>query len=325
MFMSINKLFLSVLGLFVFAQASQAQRFRLFSQEVRDLSPSVVYDFLERYLYEIDSLQTRGEYIDLRLRDDKVFFRTGSASTAKRLTPDMSFSVSKTDDKFYEVVWSDTLGNAVLDMAFPMQYELLLGKSKAAVEKEFKDELLAILDSVVVRSPATSLVPTEDGCQMSEPQTHYYVESMNDATYYSSQAGKLLPVFSGSDKWHSAANLFQGVIQQIGTRRLYIEQNLYGFQKMQYTVSLTQWLRYCHKMQMTVYFAVEEEREDGLKCLLIAQNKDLGFNHMLSIILPDDFVTNQNCTVKATLNAYIPTQNIKNLYQQYVDKPKKKI
>lgn len=314
-----------MLGLFVFAQASLAQRFTLFSQEVRDLSPSVVYDFLERYLYEIDSLQTRGEYIDLRLRDDKVFFRVGSASTAKRLTPNMSFSVSKTDDKFYEVVWSDSFGNAVLDMAFPMQYELLLGKPKVTIEKEFKEELLAVKDSVFVHPFASNLVQAEDSCLMSVPQTHYYVESMNDATYYSSRKGSIRPVFTESDKWHSAANLFQGVIQQLGARRLYIEQNLYGFQKMQYTVSLAQWLRYCHKMQMTVYFAVEEEREDGLKCLLIAQNKDLGFNHMLSIILPDDFVANQNCTVKATLNAYIPTQNIKNLYQQYVDKPKKKI
>lgn len=323
--MFMNRILLFVFGLFASMQASQAQRFMLFSQEVRDLSPSVVYDFLERYLFEVDSLQSRGENIDLRLHDDKVFFRVGSASTAKRLTPDMTFSVSKTDDKFYEVLWTDTLGNAVLDVAFPMQYELLLGKPKVAIEKEFKDELLAIKDSVIVRPFASNLVAAEDSCQMSEPQTHYYVESMNDATYYSSRTGTMLPVFSGSDKWHSAANLFQGVIEQIGARRLFVEQNLYGFQKTHYTISLAQWIRYCHQMQMTVYFAIEEEREDGLKCLLIAQNKDLGFNHMLSIIMPDDFVSNQNCTIKATLNAYIPTQNIKNLYQQYVDKPKKKI
>ena len=39
----------------------------------------------------------------------------------------------------------------------------------------------------------------------------------------------------------------------------------------------------------------------------------------------DDFITNKNCVIKATLNAYVPTQNVAELYKQYVEKPKKKI
>lgn len=76
---------------------------------------------------------------------------------------------------------------------------------------------------------------------------------------------------------------------------------------------------------MTTYVAVEEERKDGLKLLLIAQCRDLGFNHMLSIIVPWNFVDNRKSVLKAQLNAYIPTNNVKDLYQQYKQKPKKKI
>lgn len=325
--MAYRKILLSLCGLFALWQTSYAQRYKLFSQQTRESFPSVVYDFLERYLFEIDSLQTQGESVSQRLIDDKVFFRVGSTDAARKITEDIPFSVSKTDDRFYEVCWTDTSGNVLLDIAFPMQYELLLGKPKVDIEKDFKSVLLSC-DSIFRIPPVPSeLQATEDSCQMSEPHTHYYVESMNDATYYSptQSSEKMAAVFSDSDKWHSAANLFQGVIQQVDDRKLFIEQNLYGFKKMQYTVTLGQWLCYCQRMQMTVYFAIEEEREDGLKALLIAQNKDLAFNHMLSLIIPDDFVTKQNCIIKATLNAYIPTQNVKNLYQQYVAKPKKKI
>ena len=78
-------------------------------------------------------------------------------------------------------------------------------------------------------------------------------------------------------------------------------------------------------MKMNLYFAIEEEREDVLKALLIAQNPDLGFNHMLSFIIPNNFVNDKKTVFKVVLNAYIPTQNVKDLYQQYVDKPKKRI
>lgn len=325
--MSSSRYLLTVFCLLALAQSGRAQRFQLFSQEVRDYNPSVVYDFLERYLFEIDSMQSHGEIVSQRLNDDKVFFLSGSASSARKITSDMLFSVSKTDDKFYEVSWKDSLGKKVLDMVFPMQYELILGRPKVEIEKYLKEELQAIRNTVLIKPREKKLSEAEDGCQMSQPQTHYYVESMNDATYYISAADNdsLVPTFDEADKWHSAANLFQGIIANVGSRRLYIEQNLYNFQTRQYSVMLAQWLRYCQQMQMTVYFSVEEEREDGLKALIIAQNKDLAFNHMMSVVIPDDFVTNDKCTIKATLNAYIPTQNVKNLYQQYVKKPRKKI
>lgn len=312
-----------VLGLFASVQTSQAQRFDIFPPQVKTDFPSVVYDFLETYLYEIDSLQTHGEYVQQKLKDDKFLFLAGTARDASRLDSTMTFQVSKSDNKFYEVVWNDTLGNTVLDVAFPMQYELILGKPKDVIELEFKQTVTSFNDYAPVAVPADSMIVEEDSCLMSQPNSNYYVEVLNTATYLN--ASDSVPTYSDGDLWHSAANLFQGCIDGIDDYQLYIEQNLYGFQKQSYIIQLRQWLAYCQAMQLVTYFAVEEEREDGLKVLLVAQSQDLGFNHMLSIILPDNFVTNKKSVLKATLNAYIPTQNVKDLYQRHVAKPKKKI
>lgn len=324
--MCMHRIIISMLGLFALVQTSQAQRFSLFSQEMKTDYPSVVYDFLERYLYEIDSLQSRGAYITQRLHDDKFTFLIGSASTARKITPELPFAISKTDDKFYEVSWCDTLNNVLLDVVFPMQYELLLGKPKVEIEKDFRTVLHDAPVFVAKGKDSDSLIVLDDGCLMTQPVSNYYVESLNTATYYvKSVSGDTIPVFSEKDKWHSSANLFQGCIDDIANYTLYIEQNLYGFNTSKYAIQLQQWLGYCQAMKLNTYFAIEEEREDGLKALLIAQSQDLGFNHMLSIIIPDNFVTNKKAVLKATLNAYIPTQNVKDLYQQYVKKPKKKI
>lgn len=301
-----------------------AQTFHLFSPQMKSEYPSVVYDFLERYLYEIDSLQRKGVYLDLRLQDDKVMFLTGTPSIARSITPETAFCISKFENKFFQVAWTDSLGNTIFEMAFPMQYELLLGKPKVDLEKEFKDAIVSAQSLDELPNIPVELKQSDDNCFMTDPISHYYVESLNTATYFTKNAdGEFIPTFVDSDKWHSASNLFQGYIDDVEDYTLYIEQNVYGFKKIQYTVSLKQWLNYCRTMKLKTYFAIEEEREDGLKALLIAQSEDLGFNHMMSLIIPDNFVTNKKTVFKTTLNTYIPTQNVKDLYKQYVDKPKK--
>lgn len=316
-----------IVGCIVFAmQPIKGQKFSLFSAELRSEFPSVVYDFLERYLYEIDSLQRKNAFIDLKLKDDKVVFIQGSASTARQITPEMGFSLNKINDRYYEVIWVDTIGNQVLALSFPMQYELLLGKPKAEIEKTIKQTILESPDKIAQKSIPTKLNKQKNGLFVSQPVSNYYVESLNTATYFSQDSNKkFVPIFSSALKWESAANLFQGFLPDSTEYTLFIEQSLYGFKSQQFTVPLKKWLDYCESMQLETYFAVEEEREDGLKALLISQNVDLGFNHMISLIIPSNFIEKKNVVIKGKMNAYIPTQNVKDLYQQYVDKPKKKI
>ena len=99
---------------------------------------------------------------------------------------------------------------------------------------------------------------------------------------------------------------------------------LYGFKKLEYVVSLRQWLNYCHAEKLIVYTAVETEYDNGTKVLVIAENKDLGYNHILSVIVPKAFLSIPTLEFSAKLNAFITTHNVKNLYEQYKKGPKKK-
>ncbi len=317
---------LSIFGVFVLAGNCNAQTLHLFSPDIKKEYPSVVYDFLERYLFRIDSIMQKCEDVSQRLHDDKVIFTIGDAGVVRTITPQTPVSISKNQDKYFEVVWKDSLDGPILGVAFPMQYELILGQVKNEIEKAMKQTLLDAPNHIVMRKKLSEFLNQEDGCLMTQPLQNYYVESLNTATYYKKDdKGNLIPQFSGLDKWHSAANLFQGLIENVDRYTLYVEQNLYGYRTAKYSVPLSKWLGYCESMKLKIYFAIEEERQDGLKALLIAHSDDLGFNHMMSLIIPDNFVEKENCIIKGTMNAYIPTQNIKNLYQQYTENPKKKI
>lgn len=131
------------------------------------------------------------------------------------------------------------------------------------------------------------------------------------------------PIFSEKHLDYSATNLALGTIPQ--DYRMAVEQNMYGFQKKSYLVNLSQWLNYCIANGLKLYVSVEEERTDGLKLFVLAVNKDFGYNHVMSLIVPSSFIKNKACVLKAKLTVFVPTDNVKNLYQNYVRHAKKKI
>ena len=139
--------------------------------------------------------------------------------------------------------------------------------------------------------------------------------SLSDALYYNNVRGKYHPVFSNEYLAYSAANLFHGLIPD-ADYRMYVEQSVYGMSTVNYTITLSQWLNYCAEWGLKVFFAVEEEREDGILALVIAQSKELGYHHLLSVVIPDKFVTDKNAVLKVRLTPYIPVHNVKDLYQK---------
>ena len=320
----IRRIFLSVAACLVCLTATSQThkgKLHLFSDEIKTMTAPIVYDFLERYLYEV-SKSSRDYDLYRKMADDKVVVREGSLDNIVRLSPATPFFINRYEDKGYEISWHDEKGRILLCMQFPIQYELLLGKPKVEIEKEFKKEVASQDETFTCCSPTDSLAPLEGetGVFSSTSTSHYFVESLNTATYFWRQDSAMVPIYSANYKAYSAANLFMGVIDNVSDYKLHVEQNLYGFKSKSFIVNLTQWLNYCKANALTIYFGIEEEREDGLKALLIAQNRNLGYNHMLSIILPDNFVEKRDCVLKTVANAYIPTDNIKNLYSERTNK-----
>ncbi len=293
----------------------------LFPDEMKVTTSPVVFDFLERYLYEV-SQSKRGYDFYQRMADDKVVVREGSLDNIAKLSPSVPFTLTRYEDKGYDVCWTDTTGHVLLSMQFPINFELLLGKKKDELEEAFKEELQKYSQTYSPPSPDTLKIAAigEDEVLKPTSVSHYYVKSLNTATYYKRKGIAIKPIYSSDDKWYSAANLFQGVIDSCSNYTLHIEEVLYGFRQQTFMIGLPQWLNYCRENHLTVYFGIEEERKDGLKALLIAQSKDLGFNHMLSIILPDYFVEKHDAILKVIANTYIRTDNVKDLYNDKIKK-----
>ena len=290
--------------------STSAQELKLFNSEMHDAASyphQVVMDFLERYFgKELPAL--KNTTLEHKMADDKVYFRKGNAQALYHVKDTMPFSISLLD-KYYEVKWEPTV-----TIVFPAQYDLLLGMQKDEATQKLKQSILAApMRTNDVRVP-TNLHLNKDGVWISTSE-FFELKSLNDAVYYNKVRANYKPIFDTTHLEYSAANLFHGLITDVDYR-MYVEQSIYGMKTINYTLSLQQWLNYCSMLGMRIYFAVEEQREDGILAIVVAQSRELGFNHLLSVVIPDKFITDKNVVMKVRLSPYIPTHNVKDLYQK---------
>lgn len=301
----------------------------LFHQDLKKEHLAVVYDFIERYFYEIDSLANAGHDIFCKMKDDKVIIVDGTLDAMRKISPSNPFSLTRIDDKAYSIEWQDsTEAKNLLTVMFPVSLELIYGQPRYKLERTLKAQLQEQPDSFVVDtlSENIELELLDDSCFRRVPLQFSDITSVSDAVYYYKEdtTSVPVPIFDDLHRWYSAVNLFQGIISDCNDYRLHVIQSVFEFDTLEYTVSLSQWLNYCRSLQAVVYIGLEEEREDGVKLLLLAYSHNLGFNHLLSVLVPWNFIEKKDTVLKAILHAYIPKNNVKTMYQENEYRNKKR-
>ena len=284
---------------------------------------SLLQDFVKRYANELSALKMP-QLIERRLADDKVLFRLGTLDDLRHMPDSVTLNIVQ-GEGYYEMTWSrDTI--PFLCIAFPAQNTLITGLSQRQLVEGLPAEIQQQPKGFTLPWVPSKLEKMSDDIWATTGES-YYLNSLNDALYYEQTTdGHFTPLFSDSHRGFSACNLLHGLIDR--DYRLFISLSLFDFSNKDFLVSLSQWVNLCRARGMHVYCGIEEEREDGLKMLLVAEQRDLKYNHILSVIIPDRFVTDTAVVLKARLNGYIPTHNVSNLYKQYTEKsnqPKHKI
>ncbi len=282
----------------------------------------IICAFLNRYIHELLTWQQPDVSLSQKMRDDKFIVLQGSIENTPYFPDSTAFSLIRHEDKAYEAIWRNG-ADTLLHVAFPIQYELLLGKPRIEIEQGLQTDISAAPRIGQVAHIPADLDSIAPRLWRSKPIRHYQIPSLNNCTYYYlDTTGTMALVCDSLYMYYTLANMFQQNLER--DYAIQVSQSVYGFRRLLYTISLQQWLAYCTVNHLISYVAVEEEYIDGYLVLLVAENKDLNYNHILSVLVPRDFLSNPNALLQAKVSAFVPTHNVADLYEQYVEKPKKK-
>ena len=285
-----------------------------------DTHPQIC-SFLNRYISELEQWNEPNVSLFQKMRDDKFVLLDGALENLSQVNDSTSFSLVRYDNKAYEASWAN--GNTtLLHVAFPIQYELILGMPQIEIEQHLQEYIMSAPQRNAQKKGDMQLDSIAPNVYRSAPRQHYQIPSLNNCRYfYKNTKDELQLIGDSAQIEYTIANLFQNGLSK--NYLLQVSQSIYGFKHLDFTITLQQWLNYCDSEHLTCYVAIEGETDEAIQVLIVAENTDLAYNHLLSVFVPRKALGDASGTLLVKLNAFIPTHNISNLYEQYSTKPKK--
>lgn len=286
------------------AQGSSTHR--LFSADVRRLQPSPVYDFLEQALADYQAQRA-----DRQLILKKVQFARGSWNTLATVRPDDECQISILDDRRYVVQWLRG-GSELVTLSFPVDYELLSGSTRRQLERSLVSRLRTY------RSPAAALhLPsTVDG--MTRRSDNLYVKAgasfkpmpkVKGDTYYTiGSNGRPAYVVDRHYPAESLANMLLAAVRPAAVLSLNFLMSDNNHQQANITVG--QWFSFSQKEGCTPYYIYEGFDGTTHSAMLVADNPQWGYAHMLHVTCRAEELTADVPNLKAKAYLYIPLANV---------------
>ena len=305
----------------------------LFSDMMRLLQPSPVYDFLEyaalNWKYKVNPNQ---------LYLSKVIFRIGSWGTLlKEKLSECDCYIENREDKLYVVSWKR--GNKdIAVIGIPIEYELLNNDTRRNMERAFVKDLdsskpLATMPaSTVVSEDDLSIYGTEGLFVL--PGKSYIIDLLNQNVYYklttvyetadtvinskpvtmSMEAVQPVVVIDPEFPAETFANLMMCDDGSVPDATMELDFHLSNYHRQKVSMPVSQLKSFCRQQGCQLYFACDGVQKEYIRGVMFACNLPKGYNHLFSLRIPTEQLVSTTPTVQADVYLYIPPINKEKLF-----------
>jgi hypothetical protein len=303
----------------------------LFPETMDKSYATPVYGFIERYLLALLLKGTQTEQRRL-LQEDTVTLKVngrnyvGSKYSLSHLLQSVdslsSFRLTS-DMSHFRAQWQGTFAD--IELAFPKQYDLILGRDK----KELAETFRAGLEAVVCRKPEITYVPQLSQRRITEKE-HVYVDMGDTYIIPQMQNGRFLKrqnsafdyVFNEQMVKESLMNLF-GNADEMG-RKQALSLTVKGYRLSEtFPFGADCLCAFMKTHNCTAYTGLETETDKEVTGTVMYVNRDLMYLHLLYFRFPKAAFGRESVPVDATLYPYIPVNNLSTLYDDMSDYHKK--
>ena len=305
----------------------------LFMDGMRVLEPSPVYDFLE-----YAALNWKYKINPNTLYLSKVMFQKGSWNTllGERLK-DLTCSISNQDDKLYIVSWLRN-EQEVAVVGIPIEYELLNNDSRRNIERQFVSGLAAYhlqpgrtfkaevseqdlkvygTEGLFVRQGESYLLEELSQNEYYELKTMYeYADTVIRGEKVTMKLEAVVPtiVNNADHPAETFANLMLAGDSNLPDAELHLDFHLSNYHRQKLTVRVSTLRDYLRQEGCKLYFASSGTIKDKARAVLFVHNASKGYNHLLSLSIPERELTTPQPVVTASVYLYIPPVDTAHLF-----------
>ena len=276
---------------------------KLFNSSVKNGRPLSVYDFIERYLLELDLTKETEESIRIGL--NRVSFLTGNSKTIFDFDGTEDFEYYLEAFRTCHATWKRN-GENVLVIDFELDYQMLSGCDIVELERNYLKKIKNY-----------EALPTNDfhDFDFPEKEKYYIVQGAtfmlnairNDLYFKKEETWFLL-----SDTLKPVQSISNTMISRnvIGDYDLSVTFDLYGYKVEQTIVKLDNWLGLCEEEGCIAYFGLKEKLIDGYTGTVFMVNENCGYMHMLSVKFSMETLRKKKGNIEGRLLVYVPLHNV---------------
>ena len=303
----------------------------LFSNEMRTLLPSPIYDYLEFAL-----LDHKYHINENTLQQQKIKFFNGSWADLENIKPSDNCTIDNRDDKWYVIKWSNNT-KEILSVAVPIDYELLANSHRKEMEQNFSHELkqykpdkaqplfvesdeLESLhrDGLLVKRGTSFLMPEINNdiyfryeTIRESAETKIRPTRSENITFEEEVPVLLVDVENPQETW---ANILLTPDQGGINVCLSLELLYAGYHKETIRISLPQWMGYCRSVGCTPYYIYEGTKDNQGAAIMMMYNRSEGYAHLVYLQAPLCQLADRSQAYTGKVYMYIPTSNISELF-----------
>lgn len=275
----------------------------LFDSSVKDDKLLPVYDFMERYLLELDLIKETEQRIRLGL--NKVSFLTGDNKTVFEFNGTEEFSSSLESFRTCRAEWKRK-GKTILAIAFDLDYQMLAGCDIIELEQNYLKRLKHY-EALEPNDFPKFKFPQNEKYHIVQGSTFMLNAIRNDLYFKKGETWSLL-----SDTLKPVQSISNTMISRnvIGDYDLSVTFDLYGYKVEQTIVKLDNWLGLCEEEGCIAYFGLKEKLIDGYTGTVFMVNENCGYMHMLSVNFPMETLRKKKGNIEGRLFIYVPLHNV---------------
>lgn len=285
--------------------------YHLFNDTLAVLQPenAPVFDFLERYLMELD-MRIDGRTAEQRMDLDLVRLGRGTLAMTRQVTTDTPFTIESVPGRMYYVTWQ--LAEGEVSIMFKANNQLMLGTDLVELDdiaaRDIKRTAILPMD-FAINDWSGAVVDTLQGIYVIKGESYISHLINNDVCLTEDLTGRRVLLFDEEYPIQSVRNiLVTGLYPRDISMNLRMDR--YGGLDDTINVTLQQFSNYCKLQGCKVFFGPKQLTTDHLSGSFFAYNQTLGYGHVLSVEFPLGILSGRDDVVQGRAYVYIPMHEL---------------